>query len=320
MKACIHVLGDAGYVWDADGEVWILVGTWGMPLQLQQPLLPPLPPPLPRCTACPTPLLLSPQSLTGCAWSAALWAPWLAAWRVSTLWLYGCRWPPARLAGPRLFALACLHPLLASACRLPHPTMPPACLHLSTPHAAFKQQNAVHGLPLELSAEEVTLAVEKGWAELAPVLDTAALAAALGASGRKRARQSAYQYYDEEDEDLDADMADAAAQQQQPAAEPTWRPALASGATFVIPTTVAEAAAANEGRSLDNGSGAADAAAGSAAAAAAAGGAAAAAAAGGAAADAGGAAGSASAAQWTFPSSREERHCYWVFRDLHSRG
>lgn len=183
----------------------------------------------------------------------------------------------------------------------------------------------MHGLPLELSAEEVTLAVEKGWAELAPVLDTAALAAALGASGRKRARQSAYQYYDEEDEDMDAGMADAAAQQQQqqPAAEPTWRPALASGATFVIPTTVAEAAAANEGRSLDNGSGAADAAAGSAAAAAAASDAADAAGAADAAAGAataGEEAGSASSAQWTFPSSREERHRYWVFRDLHSRG
>lgn len=82
MKACIHVLGDAGYIWDADGEVCIVVGTWGMPLQQQQPLPPP---PLPRCTARPTPLLLSPQSLTGCAWSAALLAPWSAAWRVSRL-------------------------------------------------------------------------------------------------------------------------------------------------------------------------------------------------------------------------------------------
>ncbi|PRW39237.1 tRNA-splicing endonuclease subunit Sen34 [Chlorella sorokiniana] len=196
--------------------------------------------------------------------------------------------------------------------------------------AAFKQQNAVHGLPLELSAEEVTLAVEKGWAELAPTLDTAALAAALGGGGRKRGRQSAYQYYEDED-DLDAEMADAAAQQQQqqqPAAEPTWRPALASGAAFVIPTTVPEATAANEGRSLEDGADGADgsaaaeaAASGTTDAAAAAGtagapGAAARASAGAAEAAAGGGA----AAQWSFPATREERHRYWVFRDLHSRG
>lgn len=29
-------------------------------------------------------------------------------------------------------------------------------------YPGFKQQNAVHGLPLELSPEEVTLALEKG--------------------------------------------------------------------------------------------------------------------------------------------------------------
>ncbi|KAI7835924.1 hypothetical protein COHA_010185 [Chlorella ohadii] len=132
--------------------------------------------------------------------------------------------------------------------------------------ATFKQQNAVHGLPLELSAEEVTLALEKGWGELAPALDTAALATALSGGGRKRGRQSAFQYYEDED-DLDTDMADAAAaaQQQQPAAEPTWRPALASGAAFVIPTTLAEATAANEGRSLDGGPDGADGAGGPAA-------------------------------------------------------
>lgn len=211
---------------------------------------------------------------------------------------------------------------------LPHPITPGPLLP-----AAFKQQNAVHGLPLELSAEEVTLAVEKGWGQLAPALGTAALAAALGGGSRKRGHQPAHQYYEEEEDEMDAEMADAAAQQQQqqqPVAEPTWRPALASGATFVIPTTLEEATAANEGRSLDEEeTGGADnpeaeAAATAAEAAAAA---AADAAAAGAAGEPGAAAVTADAAaedpaavQWTFPATREERHRYWVFRDLHSRG
>ncbi len=304
------------------------------PCRRRRRLLPPL------CSArvtCPTLRLCLPpyplQSLTGCAWSAALWAPWSAAWQVSRQHLRG-----------RQQACCCRHcrrPPNCSSLPPPLAATPPSYLplHRSTHHAAFKQQNAVHGLPLELSAEEVTLAVEKGWGELAPALDTATLAAALSGGGRKRGRQSAFQYYEDED-DLDTDMADAAAaaQQQQPAAEPTWRPALASGAAFVIPTTLAEATAANEGRSLDGGPDGADGAGGSAADAAAAGAApdalpaagaaeapgvaAADAAAGGTAAAAGEAAagGAAAAAQWSFPATQEERHRYWVFRDLHSRG
>ena len=201
--------------------------------------------------------------------------------------------------------------------------MPPSAPQ--TRHAAFKQQNAVHGLPLQLSAEEVTLALEKGWGELAPALDTAALAVALGGGSRKRTRQPAHHYYEEDEEGYgsDADMADAGAQQaqqaqQQQAAEPTWRPALASGAAFQIPITLAEAAAANEGRSgpEEAAAGGAAPAADGATAAGAAGGAEAAAAA----AAPGSKAAAAAPVQWAFPATREERHRYWVFRDLHAKG
>ena len=48
MKACIHVLGDAGYVWDADGEPGIAFRICKRLQQEQAPcrrrLLPPLPP------------------------------------------------------------------------------------------------------------------------------------------------------------------------------------------------------------------------------------------------------------------------------------
>lgn len=189
------------------------------------------------------------------------------------------------------------------------------------PHAAaFKQQNAVHGLPVELSPEEVTLALERGWAQLAPALGTAAAAAAAGAS-RKRAREaSAWGYYEEEDEGLgDGDAMDAeTAAGQQPeeaAAEPTWRAALADGRQFAIPTTPAEAAAANAGRGAGAAPPRADAAAGAAPQSA-----------GGeepggqgqGAAAAGG--GSQEPPSWTFPATQEERHRYWVFRDLHAKG
>ncbi|KAL4440341.1 hypothetical protein ABPG75_003342 [Micractinium tetrahymenae] len=186
--------------------------------------------------------------------------------------------------------------------------------------AAFKQQNAVHGLPLELSPEEVTLALERGWGELAPALGTAAAAAAAaaGAASRKRARQaSAWQYYEEEEEELgdreamDAEENGREQQQQEEPAEPTWRAALADGAPFAIPTTPAEAAAVNAGRSPEEAAAAAAAAATAGQAAAGEpGGEAAAAAAGG----------GQAVPEWTFPATQEERHRYWVFRDLHAKG
>ena len=51
--------------------------------------------------------------------------------------------------------------------------------------AAFKQQNGVHGLPMELSEEEVTLAVERGWGVLqSPAIATAQRAAHLQVTSR----------------------------------------------------------------------------------------------------------------------------------------
>ena len=236
-------------------------------------------------------------------------------------------------------------PVPAAASPLLQPLPPPSAFCA----AAFKQQNAVHGLPLELSPEEVTLAVEKGWAELLPALLTAEQAAQLGGGGgdggRKRGRQQYSGHYGEELAESDGDdaygggyggqggHADMGTDQQQQ--EPAWRAALAEGAAFTIPTTAAEAAAANacggasaaaggagegaagagEAPTLAGAGAAPEAAAGEPAAAAAA------------AAEAAGqppAAGKPPAAgepvRWEFPASEEERHRYWVFRDLHSKG
>lgn len=171
----------------------------------------------------------------------------------------------------------------------------------------------MHGLPLELSPEEVTLALERGWAELAPALGTeaAAAAGAAGIAGRKRAREAeAWQQDEEEDEELgdgEAMDADVSRPQEEPA-EPSWRAALAGGTSFDIPITPAEAAASNAGR----GAGEATATA-----------AAAQQAAGGEATGQGPAAAAGSgheAPPWAFPATQEERHRYWVFRDLHAKG
>lgn len=179
--------------------------------------------------------------------------------------------------------------------------------------AAFKQQNAVHGLPLELSPEEVALALERGWGELQPALDTAAAAALAAALGHgKGSRKRDYHYYEdahEDDQEEDYSMDVDVQQQQQEgaaAAEPAWRDALLKGSAFDIPTTPAEAAAANAGSIVAQ----------------------AGAAAGGEEAQAGALAGEEVAAachegqavEWTFPATEAERHRYWVFRDLLSKG
>lgn len=235
---------------------------------------------------------------------------------------------PARRAspGPRGVAAAALHhptPLALQLRRLP----------LLPSRAAFKQQNAVHGLPLELSPEEVTLALERGWGALQAPLHTAALAAALGAdAGRKRGRgqPSAYQYYAEDEEEEDAYMEDLP-MAQQPAVEPTWRAALTGSTGFTLPSTPEEAAAANAGQpwpapaaaAAVAPAGGADAQAAAAAEganaqpAAAPDGAAAQPAAAAAAADEGG---GAPPLEWSWPGTEAERHRYWVFRDLHAKG
>jgi hypothetical protein len=179
-----------------------------------------------------------------------------------------------------------------------------AALACRPTHAAFKQQNSVHGLPLELSPEEVTLALERGWGALEAPLRTGELAAALAAAAASRKRDRGataddhhyYQEEEEEEEDVDGDldMQDAATERQQ-AAEPPWRAALRDGSTLVVPSTRAEAAVANGGEAPRLGSAAA------------------------ATGDATAAEG-AGAVRWGFPSTQEERYRYWVFRDLHAKG
>lgn len=311
MKAEIQVLNGNGYVWDADGK-------------LKQPGVP-----LHPCTA---PQTHPDATHHACSCALAATGVWHSGRdgrrrrRCAAAACGECRWndlAASACCGPAAHGSGCLKEVAshctvverlcstAGCCLSPLTARRPASSPSLGFHAAFKQQNAVHGLPLELSAEEVTLAVEKGWGTLQSPLRMAELAVVLGGGGdggRKRGREpSAYQYYDDDDvADQDADMADA--QQQQPAAEPTWRAALAgSGGPFEIPTTPAEAAAANAGIDIA----AAGKPTGSAVA-----GEPAAAEEGGAAGASGGAAG----VEWAFPANNEEKHRYWVFRDLHSKG
>jgi hypothetical protein len=53
--------------------------------------------------------------------------------------------------------------------------------------AGFRQQDAVHGLPLQLNAEEVTLAAQRG-ATQPPLLASCAARRRLTRAGRLRAR------------------------------------------------------------------------------------------------------------------------------------
>jgi tRNA-splicing endonuclease subunit Sen34 len=155
--------------------------------------------------------------------------------------------------------------------------------------AAFKQQNAVHGLPLQLSEEEVTLALERGWADLqgAPDLD-GAMDGALPSDtrGSKRARRApGYHQRDHHDDDSEDDDEINFSDEDGPRAPPpvvqaAWKDALASSRHYELPTTPADVEEA--ARPLTNAPTATP--------------------------------------PWSFPSTREERHRYLVFRDLHTRG
>jgi hypothetical protein len=148
--------------------------------------------------------------------------------------------------------------------------------------AAFKQQNAVHGLPLELSADEVTLALERRWARLRPAtgVEARALAAAPARAGAKRRWDAADTAADDASSSDDGafggddgpgggEGADADADNDAP-----WQAAVAHGAHFELPKAPpdAEAFAA------------------------------------------------AGAPAWRHPATGEARDRYRVFRDLHARG
>jgi tRNA-splicing endonuclease subunit Sen34 len=169
--------------------------------------------------------------------------------------------------------------------------------------AIYKQQNVVRGLPLQLSPEEVTLALEKKWATLAPALldEKTPLLHWDGQRDGPRGRlgfRNAFAEEDDEDENGDDDEEEEAT---------IWQDCLAKGSFFSIPLTPEDAAAAsrpaNEGeegfilppksskdecvRSRS---------------------------------DAGSEGSNRRIPVWTFPSTAEERHRYIVFRDLHERG
>lgn len=165
-----------------------------------------------------------------------------------------------------------------------------ASAHLHPICTVFKQQNSVHGMPLELSEEETTLALERGWAVLRAAPAVALHVARLQATCRKRPRDH-MGYCEEEEVEEAAACAPGDDSQWDPHAplppEPEWRRVLKEGARLVVPDTPEELAAAMPAAAA--------------------------------------AAGEAGAPPeqlpaWTFPATTEERHRYWIFRDLHSRG
>lgn len=173
--------------------------------------------------------------------------------------------------------------------------------------ATFKQQNAVHGLPLQLSPEEVTLAIEKGWVTLeAPVMDDSLrvrnLQDASTLRQKKRKTRGGYRHDDSDSEDddehhaVDVNDVDGNAE----AAPTAWQYALANGTALEIPLTPNDALAAErpvgtadqvEERTEDVNSIANQRQTSPEA-----------------------------TVSWSFPCTTEERHRYIVFKDLHARG
>lgn len=176
--------------------------------------------------------------------------------------------------------------------------------------AAFKQQNAVHGLPLQLSPEEVTLAIEKGWATLEPpVMDNSLRVNNIQDSfpnvgWKKRKAGGGYDGYrhddsDSNDDDLPGfnnDREDGAAE----AAPTAWQYALANGTAFGVPVTPTDVIAAERPiRTADEAEQRID--------------------------DVNSLGEEPQPAldanvTWSFPCTVEERHRYIVFKDLHARG
>jgi tRNA splicing endonuclease len=173
--------------------------------------------------------------------------------------------------------------------------------------AAFKQQNAVRGLPLQLYPEEVTLALEEGWAVLyGPVVNSNDANTDGSTKNKKRKSSGGYHYNDQGNDDDDEFSEDDGYYYQHHGSEDDeeqreaerkkkiapWQDALAKGTVFEIPTTAEEALHVQHG-SGEN-----------------------------AAADGDNESKKIMRAEvhWTFPSTVEERDSYLVFKDLHSRG
>lgn len=169
--------------------------------------------------------------------------------------------------------------------------------------AAFKQQNAIHGLPLQLGPEEVTLALEKGWGAILPSYSMQEYASnhkqnihhEISHKNQATTDQShvkqrtSWDYSDDDDDsnhehhtndagrrDQDTDDGNTISEHNRPA----WQDALAHGSYFSTPATPYDAGNPPARQHDDSCHG----------------------------------------EQWNFPSNKAELHRYIVFRDLHSRG
>lgn len=146
----------------------------------------------------------------------------------------------------------------------------------------------MHGPPLELVPEEVTLALGEGWATAVGPAGGDALAAEAAGDTKKRKWAG---HYGEEEEDYE-DYSDGGysggggGDEEEPKLAP-WQQALASGSIFTVPTL------AKEAREVQNPAGAAPPAPPP---------------------------GAAAPVAWAFPATPDERWRMAVFRDLHARG
>ena len=150
----------------------------------------------------------------------------------------------------------------------------------------------MHGLPLQLTAEEVTLARDEGWAVLRGPVGGEQYVNTNDNAAKKRKWTGAR--YTAEDDDYESESEEDYYNDNEEDEEPKpapWQDDLAHGSQFEIPTTIEEAQAAQEGvkeskkipSSIDN-------------------------------------EGKSEAVSWPFPENTQERHQFIVFRDLHQRG
>ena len=161
----------------------------------------------------------------------------------------------------------------------------------------------MHGLPLQLSAEEVTLACDEGWAvprgsvANASLLDTCrTIHTYMHSDAKKKNKRKRWGFVEEDDSDeevVEEYDNDAYDNDKKPA---PWQKALAKGSVFDVPTTPLEAslqqqAPPNVEEEEENDE-------------------------------------KATAPppmhtqpiEWTYPSTEEERHRCLIFKDLHQRG
>lgn len=145
----------------------------------------------------------------------------------------------------------------------------------------------MHGLPLQLSPEEVTLAIEEGWGILKGPAGGEEHAADAASALDKKRKWSGARYIgddvDDSEDDNDNDYYNYNNNDEEEPPLPPWQDALAHGSLFEIPTTAEEVQGHIEDISNDGNK-------------------------------------SKIPVAWPFPATTDERHRYFVFRDLHRRG